>query len=98
MLTDTNMSVDDDQENLAVYDEIEIEDMDYDSDLQSYYYPCPCGDKFMVTLQLLHEDYDIATCPSCSLRIRVIFDSEQLPELESDTAGQIEPQQVAIEA
>ena len=92
------MSSDDHHEDLAVYDEIEIEDMDYDSGLQSYYYPCPCGDKFMVTLQLLHEDYDIATCPSCSLRIRVIFDTEQLPRLEPDGPGQTETQQVAIEA
>ena len=98
MPKDTNMSADDDHEDLAVYDEIEIEDMDYDSELQSYYYPCPCGDKFMVTLQLLYEDYDIATCPSCSLRIRVIFDTEQLPKLESVISGQTEPQQVAIEA
>ena len=92
------MSAQDDSEDLAVYDEIEIEDMDYDTEMQSYYYPCPCGDKFMVTLQLLHEDYDIATCPSCSLRIRVIFDIEHLPKLESNASGQTEPQQVAIEA
>ena len=92
------MSADDDHEDLAVYDEIEIEDMDYDPEMQSYFYPCPCGDKFMVTLQLLHEDYDIATCPSCSLRIRVIFDIDQLPKLEPDELGQTGTQQVAIEA
>ena len=33
-----------------VYDEIEIEDLDFDPDNQTFYYPCPCGDKFNITL------------------------------------------------
>ena len=28
-----------------VYEEVEIEDMIYDSSSQEYTYPCPCGDK-----------------------------------------------------
>lgn len=31
------------------HDEIEIEDMEYDEDTESYYYPCPCGDRFQIT-------------------------------------------------
>lgn len=31
------------------YDEIEIEDFEYDSDEDTYYYPCPCGDRFQIT-------------------------------------------------
>lgn len=34
----------------SVYDEIEIEDFDYDPDVQTFYYPCPCGDRFQVSL------------------------------------------------
>jgi diphthamide biosynthesis protein 3 len=65
------MSEDDD---IAIYDEIEIEDMTYDEALGVYHYPCPCGDKFQIALDDLRDEQDIAVCPSCSLMIRVIFD------------------------
>lgn len=29
---------------LNIYDEIEIDDMDFEEG--KFYYPCPCGDKF----------------------------------------------------
>lgn len=61
-------------EDLAIYDEIEIEDMTFDADLQLYTYPCPCGDRFQIGLEDLRDSEDIAVCPSCSLMIRVIFD------------------------
>ena len=31
------------------HDEIEIEDMEYDEETETYYYPCPCGDRFQIT-------------------------------------------------
>lgn len=31
---------------MSVYDEVEIEDMDFDSTTKIFYYPCPCGDRF----------------------------------------------------
>lgn len=33
-----------------IYDEIAIEDLDFDSETATFYYPCPCGDKFVITL------------------------------------------------
>jgi diphthamide biosynthesis protein 3 len=57
-----------------IYDEIEIEDMTFDSALQIYHYPCPCGDRFEIALADLRDKEDIAVCPSCSLMIRVIFE------------------------
>ncbi|KJZ80268.1 Diphthamide biosynthesis protein 3 [Hirsutella minnesotensis 3608] len=71
------MSADDEQ--LAIYDEIEIEDMTFDEALQLYHYPCPCGDRFQIALDDLRDEQDIAVCPSCSLMIRVIFDLDDLP-------------------
>ena len=62
-------------DDLAIYDEIEIEDMTFDPDLQLYTYPCPCGDRFQIALGDLQDKEDIAVCPSCSLMIRVIFDA-----------------------
>ncbi|XP_018418810.1 PREDICTED: DPH3 homolog isoform X2 [Nanorana parkeri] len=35
---------------MAVYhDEVEIEDFEYDEDTETYFYPCPCGDKFAIS-------------------------------------------------
>ncbi|KAK0234545.1 zf-CSL-domain-containing protein, partial [Armillaria nabsnona] len=58
----------------AYYDEIEIEDMVWDAEKRLYHYPCPCGDRFEISRQQLANYEDIATCPSCSLIIRVIYD------------------------
>ena len=66
---------------MSIYEEIEIEDMIYDAESEIFTYPCPCGDKFSISLGELYEGEDIATCPSCTLRIRVIFDAESLPQL-----------------
>jgi diphthamide biosynthesis protein 3 len=58
----------------AFYDEIEIEDMVWDSEKGVYHYPCPCGDRFEISRSQLTNYEDVATCPSCSLIIRVIYD------------------------
>ena len=58
----------------AYYDEIEIEDMAWDEKKGVYHYPCPCGDRFEISRTQLADCEDIATCPSCSLIIRVIYD------------------------
>lgn len=69
---------------MAVYhDEIEIEDFEYDEDTATYYYPCPCGDRFQITRADLEAGEDVAQCPSCSLLLRVIYDPEDFqPEEE----------------
>ncbi|KAM3514327.1 hypothetical protein NHJ13051_003478 [Beauveria bassiana] len=69
-----------DDDNLSIYDEIEIEDMTFDDTLQTYFYPCPCGDRFQIALDDLRDEQDVAVCPSCSLMIRVIFDLDDLPQ------------------
>jgi diphthamide biosynthesis protein 3 len=54
----------------SFYDEIEIEDMEFNEEEETYYFPCPCGDKFQITLEELRQGDEIAHCPSCSLLIR----------------------------
>jgi hypothetical protein len=66
-----------------VYEEVEIEDMHFDADTQVYTYSCPCGDKFVISLEDLLDGEEIAPCPSCTLRIRVIFDEDKLPQLKT---------------
>ncbi len=65
----------DGDDDVSVYDEVEIEDMTFDGALQIYHYPCPCGDRFEIALADLQDSStDIAVCPSCSLMIRVIYE------------------------
>jgi diphthamide biosynthesis protein 3 len=63
----------------AFYDEIEIEDMTWDPEKRVYHYPCPCGDRFEISRKQLTNYEDVATCPSCSLIIRVIYDPVSIP-------------------
>ena len=56
--------------------------MTFDSVTQLYHYPCPCGDRFEISLGDLQDGEEIAVCPSCSLMIRVIFDEGDLPTVE----------------
>lgn len=60
---------------MTVYhDEVEIEDFEFDEEDDTYYYPCPCGDQFQITRADLIAGVDDATCPSCSLVVKVIYD------------------------
>ncbi|XP_006883329.1 PREDICTED: DPH3 homolog [Elephantulus edwardii] len=59
------------------HDEVEIEDFQYDEDSESYFYPCPCGDNFWITKEDLENVDEVATCPSCSLVTKVIYDQDQ---------------------
>lgn len=39
---------------MATYwDEIEIEDFEFDEEKEIFTHPCPCGDKFVITLVYL---------------------------------------------
>jgi len=67
-----------------IYDDVEIEDMKFDEDSQSFSYPCPCGDRFVITVDQLMDGEEIARCPSCSLQIKVIYDPEELEEMFED--------------
>ncbi|GIY01792.1 DPH3 homolog [Caerostris darwini] len=72
---------------MAVYhDEVEIEDFEYDEEEEMYYYPCPCGDKFEISKEDLANGEDVATCPSCSLVIKVIYNVEDFQNTDEEMA------------
>lgn len=66
-----------------VYDEIEIEDLEFDPEQGLFSYPCPCGDRFQITLEEIKKGEVIATCPSCSLTIKIIYDEDSYKEYEA---------------
>ena len=61
---------------MPLFDEIEIEDMEYNSEKELYSYPCPCGSAFYISLYGLIDGETIAYCPDCTLFIKVIYDIE----------------------
>lgn len=61
--------------------------MTFDTTLQIYHYPCPCGDRFEINIDDLRDGEEIAVCPSCSLMIKVIFDIDDLPKPEGGAQG-----------
>jgi len=80
---------------MSIYEEVEIEDMLFDEKDLVYTYPCPGGDKFRITLEELHDGEDIAKCPSCTLRILVIYEESDLPELPEVTDEDEEEQSLS---
>ena len=77
MIGDFDMDVDfgdssDSDNNGSIYDEIPMSEMTFDEDNGRYTYPCPCGDLFEIYLEDLEDGEDIAYCPSCSLKIKIL--------------------------
>ena len=77
--------IEDDHMDHNMYDEIEIEDMDFEDGIFTYL--CPCGDKFQITVDQLKSGKTIAMCPSCPLIIEIIFEIDSIDELVSDLEG-----------
>ncbi|XP_053679378.1 diphthamide biosynthesis protein 3 [Anopheles nili] len=85
---------------MSVYhDEIEIEDFEYDEEEEMYYYPCPCGDRFQISREELVAGEEIATCPSCSLIVKVIYDPDtfaaEQDEVEANAKSSASEDQLA---
>ncbi|KAI7901120.1 uncharacterized protein BX663DRAFT_514999 [Cokeromyces recurvatus] len=81
----------------SFYDEIEIEDMDYNEEEDIYTYPCPCGDKFIISTDELIDGVDVAQCPSCSLIIKVIYDPDDfIDENDEGTSFEINSIPIAV--
>ncbi|KAM0674415.1 Diphthamide biosynthesis protein 3 [Gurleya vavrai] len=55
------------------YDHVDLDDFVFDPEREAYIYPCPCGDEFIFTKLDLQNGEEIATCPSCSLIIKVVY-------------------------
>lgn len=43
------------------HDEVEIEDFEYDEETETYYFPCPCGDRFAITKASSSRIYTVIT-------------------------------------
>ena len=51
----------------SIYDEVEIEDMEFDPDLRTFFFPCPCGDRFAIKLVRRDGRHSSASVPEGGL-------------------------------
>lgn len=61
------------QFSLSYYDQIEIDEFEYNEEDETYTYPCPCGDLFVITKTDMENGEEIATCEGCSLIVKVLY-------------------------
>lgn len=78
----------------VVYEEVSLLEFEYDALTDVFVYPCPCGDLFELSLgdlkkriselegQAAEKFSAIATCPSCSLRVKALFDKHILVQVQ----------------
>ncbi|GAM26135.1 hypothetical protein SAMD00019534_093100 [Acytostelium subglobosum LB1] len=76
-----------DSTSSSFYDEIEIEDMEFDEDERVFYYPCPCGDRFRITEEEILAGEEVAKCPSCSLLLHVIYSPDDFVVEEEESVA-----------
>ncbi|KAI5159237.1 diphthamide biosynthesis protein 3 [Nematocida ausubeli] len=69
------------------YEEVDIDMMEYDRVNEVFTYPCPCGDRFEISFEELFNGEEIATCPSCSLVVKVNYLMEDLERMQRLLAG-----------
>jgi diphthamide biosynthesis protein 3 len=82
---------------MSTYEEVELLDMDLDEAQEVYTYPCPCGDKFFITIDDLLDNEDKAKCPSCSLILKVQYDPEELEKRLLDETSLLHPNEPSEE-
>ncbi|XP_071955805.1 dnaJ homolog subfamily C member 24-like [Antedon mediterranea] len=75
------------QQSVAVNEEVEVEDMDFDDDVA--YYPCRCGGSYILQELDIKNDV-IVPCDICSLHIKLIVpDHWNAPEASTEDVAPI---------
>lgn len=57
--------------------EVDIADLEFIEDEQTFRYRCRCGYDILVPAEQLQQGRDVVTCSSCSLRIKLLYDLEE---------------------
>ncbi|KAL8270328.1 hypothetical protein Esti_005763 [Eimeria stiedai] len=87
------------QADEAAYEEVRLQELEFDALEQHFVYPCPCGDLFELSVVELRaavassgtHGFALASCPSCSLKIRVLFENAELKVLEEELSISVLP-------
>ena len=58
--------------------EVDLDDMEFDELNQLFSYGCRCGERIMVSCDALADRQDVFTCHSCSLRIKALYEVDEI--------------------
>eukprot|EP01134_Creolimax_fragrantissima_P005851 CFRG5851T1 len=57
--------------------ELDLDDMDYDEEEDTFIHSCRCGGEYMVSGQELEDNMDVVQCSQCSLSVRILYTKQQ---------------------
>lgn len=57
--------------------EIDLDDMEYDSERALFRSPCRCGSVYEITEAQLSENVELVYCSGCTLQIRVLYEAQE---------------------
>ncbi|KAM7455316.1 hypothetical protein BLSTO_03928 [Blastocystis sp. subtype 1] len=63
---------------VVIYEELFLDQLTFVPEEQCFTYPCPCGDTFTFFVEELQQGECIATCPSCSLNVKLVLKEGEL--------------------
>lgn len=63
------------QRRAATVLEVDLDDMELDEEQDTYTFKCRCSGSYTISGDQLSEGYDTICCSSCSLFIRVLYES-----------------------
>ncbi|ORY07732.1 DNAJ heat shock N-terminal domain-containing protein [Basidiobolus meristosporus CBS 931.73] len=54
--------------------EIDLDEMEFDEETETYYSPCRCSGHYSISVEDLERGADLAACEQCSLQVRVLYE------------------------
>ncbi|KAK3813988.1 MAG: hypothetical protein J3Q66DRAFT_345329 [Benniella sp.] len=61
--------------NGQVNEDIDLDDMEFDEDAETYSSPCRCSGEFVISVKELELGVDTVTCSTCSLIVRIHYEA-----------------------
>ncbi|KAG4105905.1 dnaJ-like protein subfamily C member 24-like protein [Neocallimastix lanati (nom. inval.)] len=58
----------------VINEEIDLDDMEYDEDEETYFSECRCGGIYKITVDDLENNVNVISCDICSLKIKVLYE------------------------
>jgi len=73
-------------DDVEIYEDVGINEMMFDARGGGIWqYDCPCGDIFTITRDELERGISVAVCPTCSLKVRVRFNADDLRQFSTSS-------------
>ncbi|ORX44301.1 dnaJ-like protein subfamily C member 24-like protein [Piromyces finnis] len=58
----------------VINEEIDLDDMEFDEEEETYFSECRCGGIYKITIDDLENNVNVISCDICSLKIKVLYE------------------------